>query len=569
MAFLIASRSPEGFYAGLIFGAMGLALPSALGDAILRGAIARGDEIFDLRRCTALSTVSCALWVAILLVGGVSQAAGYHDGLFYASILGSCAVTAIRYLAFFTISSLDEQRILASTIAQPLFCLMVDLTFWGRWGCPVFLVLFVANLTSLIATRIFTNLIDEYGKDVVGIGSIELLRGFAYSWIEGISSPLEACFERLGHNRDVHVALIAFRDHEKIRALMVVPTIHPGPFKNLGSSNFPYMIQKSLEKKFECVVAAPHGTSGHELNLTSQRQCIKALKEIEDLAEFSSFTATATALVRREFGSAKATCQFFGRDGLVTITCAPKSMEDVPPEIGFEIAKRGMELGARTIVVIDAHNSIEASKKTPMLSDRDLEDIREAASDAIATALREPQTKFEVGVAKVIPQDFDLRQGMGNGGIVAFTVSTGKQTVAYVIIDGNNMISGLRERIFKSLKLLGIEEGEVLTTDTHAVNALTLVERGYHPIGEALDKEKLISYVKEAVRKALARMRTSEVSFKVGKVSGVKVIGKEGLDKLSLLVDSAFHITKKYAAAIFVPTALLIVTLSLLLLREF
>ena len=78
--------------------------------------------------------------------------------------------------------------------------------------------------------------------------------------------------------------------------------------------------------------------------------------------------------------------------------------------------------------------------------------------------------------------------------------------MAYVVIDGNNMVSGLREEILTSLKGLGIEEGEVFTTDTHSVSALILGKQGYHPIGEAMDKRKLVDYIKQATLEATSKL---------------------------------------------------------------
>ena len=63
---------------------------------------------------------------------------------------------------------------------------------------------------------------------------------------------------------------------------------------------------------------------------------------------------------------------------------------------------------------------------------------------------------------------------MGTGGITAIVVQVDKQKTAYVVIDGNNMISGLREKILAALTSVGFDESEVFTTDTHAVSALSL-----------------------------------------------------------------------------------------------
>jgi len=66
------------------------------------------------------------------------------------------------------------------------------------------------------------------------------------------------------------------------------------------------------------------------------------------------------------------------------------------------------------------------------------------------------------------------------------------------------MVSNLRERILKNIIELGVPDGEILTTDTHVVNA-TITGLGYHPVGEVIDNEKLIAYANAAVGEPLAK----------------------------------------------------------------
>ena len=77
-----------------------------------------------------------------------------------------------------------------------------------------------------------------------------------------------------------------------------------------------------------------------------------------------------------------------------------------------------------------------------------------------------------VGSASVFPKEFSLKAGMGTGGITAIVVQVEKQKTAYIVIDGNNMIPGLREKIIAALTSKGFDASEVFTTDTHAVSAL-------------------------------------------------------------------------------------------------
>jgi putative membrane protein len=147
---------------------------------------------------------------------------------------------------------------------------------------------------------------------------------------------------------------------------------------------------------------------------------------------------------------------------------------------------------------------------------------------------------------------------MGFGGITVIVVKVGEQKTAYVVIDGNNMVSGLREKILSSLKSMDISEGEVFTTDTHSVNAVILSDRGYHPIGEAMDHEKLIGYIKEATLAAVSDLERAKAAARSITVPNVKVIGEKKLETLCLLTDRTLQKAKKTVIPIFATTGLLL-----------
>ncbi len=169
---------------------------------------------------------------------------------------------------------------------------------------------------------------------------------------------------------------------------------------------------------------------------------------------------------------------------------------------------------------------------------------------------------FKVGAASVFPE-FTQKQGMGTGGITAIVVEVEKQKTAYVIIDGNNMIPDLRERILTSLSIDGFDESEVFTTDTHAVSALVTGSRGYHPVGEAMDHDQLISYIGEVTTKAAANLETAKAGCVQFVVPQVRVIGEERLKSISILVDKAIARAKKVAPVIFGVEGLLFILMLL------
>jgi putative membrane protein len=227
-------------------------------------------------------------------------------------------------------------------------------------------------------------------------------------------------------------------------------------------------------------------------------------------------------------------------------------MEDIPKEVGFEIIKRGKKLGVKDVIVADAHNSAGNSKDLAFLSDDMLNDIIVVSEKAIKKALEEEKRSFKVGVAKIQPTEFSLKEGFGPAGIVVITVVVDEQKVAYVIIDGNNMISGLRENVLKELSDI-VSDGEIMTTDTHIVNAIIPIDRGYYTVGEAVDEKKLIFYIREGVSKGLKNLDYTTTAYQIVEVQDIKSLGEEVLN-ISTLVDVTYQFLKRLTPIIYIPS---------------
>jgi putative membrane protein len=213
-----------------------------------------------------------------------------------------------------------------------------------------------------------------------------------------------------------------------------------------------------------------------------------------------------------------------------------------------------------TAIAVDAHNSIQG----PFDVDQAMKPLEEAALVSLEKAAEQSATSFQVGVARIVPTEFGLGEGMGPGGIAALVVKVRDQKTAYITIDGNNMVTGLREKILNTLSNVGIDEGEVFTTDTHEVNAVTISARGYHPVGEAMDHDVLINYVKQVATEALANLEPAEVAWGTETVSGVKVIGEKQIEALCMLLDNSMKRARKLAVSIFPIAGVVLIALLLL-----
>lgn len=506
------------------------------------------DPIYDVRRTAALSLFCWGLWFLFILVG-VAIAM-----LVRLCLLGFSAVLILRLIVFNSTSSTGSKRVLAASLLQPFPCIIPFLLFWAEIDYFFIFLFFVfSTVVSVLSSFFFISLLNRVGEQTVKIPSLPLFKAFLLNWIVGLNAPFEEFLEKLGEEQDVKVSLIKF-DVSKPKAVIVVPFVHPGPFKNVGSSLLPSMLKTALERELNCVACVPHGLLGHELDLSSQIQNQKILNRVVEYSNFKASEAKATPFIKISNGSATACCQVFGKFAFLSFTLAPKTTEDLPQELGLFVQGEAEKHGLSHCAVVNSHNSINGT----ISRQEALNALKAAAAKCLEQTASLKRLAFEVGAATVMPKGFSLKDGMGPGGITVIVVKVGEQKTAYVVIDGNNMVSGLREKILLSLKSMGISEGEVFTTDTHAVNAVILSKRGYHPIGEAINHEKLIAYIKRATLAAVSDLERAKAAARSITVRNVKVIGEKKLEKLCLLTDRVIRKAKKIVIPIFATSGILL-----------
>jgi putative membrane protein len=536
-----------GFTVGLLI----FAAPSTISALMIRGLTLRRDPLFNLRRCFALSLFSSIIWIGMMVIGAFASRI-FHSFTFPsdAFYLGMFVAAPFRAISIFSMSSTGYASKSFSAAFEPFLCL-ISASFIFQLSIVEGALTFVTStFISFVYTTLIISYIEGRGLKKIGTSPLHMFRGFLLDWLDRSSDVLERQLEKVSSEQELNTTVLGFRQkgNENSSGILVASNFHPGPFLNVGSSALPQAIQNSLEKEMNAVVAVPHGISGHEMNLVSQEQNQKVVKEIIGVADFSNFELHATRLVRVNSGNATASCQVFGNCSLVTITLSPNDMEDIPLNIGVELTSVGRRF-FRDIALIDAHNSI---KRATTLDEEDQRDIVKSAKEAIERAAGAPTSSFRFGAARIDLNEFTLEQGIGPGGLVAFVVEVGGQLSGYLIVDGNNMKAGFREKILQAMKELDIEAGEVMTTDTHVVNGIVTAKLGYHPVGEAVDEnvfmKKVVTVFSEAKRN-LEDSEASSVSFE----THVKTLG---LDLFKNMTEFIYH-TSKLVAFSMIPTLLI------------
>jgi len=545
--------------------ALGISLfaVSLLADLSMNRLLLRGEPIFTPRRTAGMSTYCWLLWLAFMALG---TTLGYFFGWLLwvkLTLLGFAAVLTLRALVISATSDSARWRQIISILLQPLLSIVVLLAFWatvlGNLSMPFLPFIILAPIISYAAVYLFLHTIDRLGQSTYGLPSMPLFKAFLLNWATDLNAPLETYLEVLGKDADIDVTLLKFNT-TKPQAAIIVPQVHPGPFKNIGSSLLPSMLKSSFEEKYGCATCTPLGILGHEQDLASQGANQKIVTAVLESAKFVTPFSLASPFTRTTDGPAIANCQIFGDTAFISFTLAPKTTEDLPQDLGRIVAEETKKVGLKHAVVVNCHNSIDAVDDTVEHVDA----LKRAAVNCLQKAVALPTKPFRVGAATVFPKEFTLKQGMGTGGITAIAVEADNQRNVYIVIDGNNMIPHLREKIIHSLSSLGYVESEVFTTDTHAVSALVRTSRGYYPVGEVMDHDLLQSYISEAAKKAITNLEVAQAGCVQFTVPQVRVIGEERLRSVTTLVDKAIRQAKTTAPAIFGAEGLLLILLLLL-----
>lgn len=539
---------------GLLFGLLGLTAPLLVSD-ISATTLFRGDAFLTPRRFTILSYASSIVYIGIILLTSlISAVTGQTDLLVRGFMFGIAVNTALRCLTIQVFSSGGVGRNLAAIFMQPILC-------YGSGTVLTSSELRIAILGALGTAvmvggvQLFLSVMRRSRNVPRGLRLIPLFRAFVMAWAEEVNKPLEEQITRVGEVRDLSVDSLVYGDASSgCKAALIVPYIHPGPFRNVGGSALPNILSVHLRKELGCEVLVAHGVSTHERDLTRSEEAVRVAQVLASNLSVRWALETASPVIRVESCSAQASCQMFGDVALLTLTLSPKSHDDLPEALGDRIMEAASAMGV-TAAIVDSHNSILQMDE---LDDSDVENLFQAAVEAIKRAKEAGLYKFSVGVARTVPGEWGLDEGMGPDGVSSLAVRLENgQTCVYVIVDGNNMRSGLREQVVDALRSRGFDEAEVLTTDTHLVNAIGATSRGYYPIGERIDEEKFIEYVVKTTESAVLGLGECSASHTRVLVPGLTVLGEVGLELLDKVLESAFNLFKRTALAVVPPSLLL------------
>ena len=338
-------------------------------------------------------------------------------------------------------------------------------------------------------------------------------------WIKDLADQLD-------DRSSVQVDILMFRRKAAPpEVAILVPTFHPGPFKDFGSSGLPYKISEELNRLGVKTIFFK-GLSNHHDNLIFEEDCkliIESIKAVllERSSSKLSYSPNACAPVSLVVDHVKGTVLPVGEVKLLFITTHPRGMEDIPGELMKEVRDC-------SLIPVDCHNSFSESVK----------DLDEGSISSISNLMKKAE-ELELGdslplifgYSQATLEGYSREAGIGDLGLSAAVFMLEGHPTAIISLDGNNCFPEVREKIIEKLKPLGFKFIEVLTTDTHIVNGLSFGGRGYHPLGEVISAEVLAEKAFEIVKSAMKAAKPMEVAWTRLKFFGVKVMSPAFLEE--------------------------------------
>ncbi len=489
---------------------------------------------------SALLALACTVLAVIM---SISPTLVFGRELFpalYAIALG--LVSGLRLLVLTAVADYRVNRMMLPAFLQGAAGVVVGAWFFSPGFVPY------ALLLQVVFGMVFVFLIwliERPLKRAFQISGLNFLNTFIAHLTDG-SKNMEDFFREIGEEVYVPEVSLFFSRETGRDVLFTVPNVHPGPMGDVGGGNLPRILHDTFPE--ETLVA--HGCATHDFNLVSESEIGKIARAVEASREGLAFSATASRPVRVAAGSVSILCQRFGNALLMVSTRSPERTEDLDYSIGMAIMAEG-RCAFSEVAFVDAHNCMTSVGSPVLPATKIATEYIAAAREGFAAVRDLPHEPLAVGVSHVrVP--FTREQGFGSLGVQVMATEVGGKRTAYVLVDGNNMAEGVRERLLPVV-LAYVDEGEIMTTDTHTVNTIS----GKNPVGYMVPAEEIIPYIEQAVREAVADLAPARVGSATASCEGITVFGSQRVSQLASTVNAML--------AFIAPLSLMILILAFLL----
>jgi putative membrane protein len=521
-------------------------------------------DLFLLRKKTKINKISKVLhvsafsnllWMGLLIFGYLSFIIFHKENLPIEHLLeGAMLAMGLRIGIFTSVFGADLLKAISIAIIQPTIFLSLTIPYFMLYGVFSNTLAILFGLTIIGLGITWTIFADRAGRPNVQ-STFAVLQAFLLAWTENRVEDIEKILLSKSKDELVTTEMIEFSMKDQ-NQLLVLPNIHPGPFKEIGGSNLPYQIYSYFTQN----AVVFHSASDHSLNIPSKNEVRKYLETLSHTNNISEEGDTCTDPIQIKINNATATGIVFGNTVILMLSNSPYGMDDLPEKIGWELNRIAKDYGYKKVILIDSHNAMGRNNNK-----NKSEDILEAGKDCLKNLKQLPQYQFKFNISNTNEIEHNLQYGedIGKSGlsVILFEIIYNgdekqksnkiKKNLKYAIgwADANNMENGLREYIINSLEQNGIKMLELCTSDTHE-NSGFRTSQGYFPFGQITKFETIANHYLKLIELANKKLKKSQYKISSTK-SKVKVMGKNQFEDYSKALDKAMYLTKIFLIVTF------------------
>jgi len=345
----------------------------------------------------------------------------------------------------------------------------------------------------------------------------------ANAWIKSMllntDEDFSLALNSISQESNIVTHIILFRTKSKTIAYLV-PEIHFGPFRNVGSSAIPHMFDQ-LTRDTTIVPLVFHGAGSHERNIVSVNESQRYVKEVVDrLNSMDEFTED---ILYRPFRVHDNHFEAFvfqtNNASFIAISTPIVGNDDIPFEVQLRALELGKMYGLRDVAIIDCHNV----KGTPIEDSNAYENIilsslsrSTGVCKGLGAGYGEAYVKGYVG-------------GLCSNKVKVLTIKCNNSMYAIIYLYGNNALIGVRETLRKLAMDMGYTDAEIFTADDHTCSGITFkepyqaIELNFH----------LVKAVELALKMSLSSIEDATIySSKIAVKS--KIVGQKIFELLEL-----------------------------------
>ena len=375
------------------------------------------------------------------------------------------------------------------------------------------------QMISITVGLTYIVFLENLGKDY-GYSPIRIMRAFINTWLTGNPLRLENEFGKYTMIDDLKVKVIMIEREGAEDIALIFPTLHYGPFRNVGSAKFIYHLQSLLEPRIKPFIF--HTPGSHEHNLVSSDDSERIAKLIHNAINDTYKYECKLNMCKPYRVKLSNGWESFTLNGptFIALFLVNKRVgnDDLPYELWNLIESTGGDKKELLIKAIaDSH-----SFKGPKVSD--VSEVKDLIFEVMRNHSCSKGEGFYVGYGEGKASTSECR-GLCNGLVRALTIKFNDGSrYALVYIYGNNMDGKFRRKLEKLIGSLGIIDAEIITPDDHSC-AASIKESPYDIVSEC---RSLVNAVRKALTSAInnevrAKYSTLEVVIKNVKFVGHKI----------------------------------------------